>query len=71
MKFKLWYFEAVSDIQRELRAVLDSIKENDFHGAFEAWKKSWDWCILCSQGDYLEADVGQNWISYAIASFFT
>jgi hypothetical protein len=22
-----------------LRAVLDSIKENDFHGAFEAWEK--------------------------------
>jgi hypothetical protein len=32
-------FETVSDIQRESRAVLSSIKENDFHGAFEAWKK--------------------------------
>jgi hypothetical protein len=29
----------VSDIQRELQAVLNRIKENDFHGAFEAWKK--------------------------------
>jgi hypothetical protein len=28
----------VSDIQRELQAVLSSIKENDFHSAFEAWK---------------------------------
>jgi hypothetical protein len=27
----------MSDIQRELQAVLDSIKENDFHSAFEAW----------------------------------
>jgi hypothetical protein len=27
----------VSNIQRESQAVLDSIKENDFHGAFEAW----------------------------------
>jgi hypothetical protein len=27
------------DIQRESKVVLDSIKENDFHGAFEAWKK--------------------------------
>jgi hypothetical protein len=26
-------------IQRELQAVLDSIKENDFHSACEAWKK--------------------------------
>jgi hypothetical protein len=32
-------FEAVSDIQRELQAVLDSIIENDFHGASEASKK--------------------------------
>jgi hypothetical protein len=36
MKLKGQRFETV-DIQRELQAVLDSIKENDFHGAFEAW----------------------------------
>jgi hypothetical protein len=30
----------VSDIQMESQAVLDSIKENYFHGAFEAWKKT-------------------------------
>jgi hypothetical protein len=36
----------VSDIQR----ILDSIKENDFHGTFEEWKKWWDRCI-CSQWD--------------------
>jgi hypothetical protein len=43
----------VSDIQRESQAVLDSIKENYFHGAFEAWKKLWD---RCSQGDHFEDD---------------
>jgi hypothetical protein len=32
-------FKTVSDIQRESQAVLDSIKEKNFHGAFEAWKK--------------------------------
>jgi hypothetical protein len=32
-------FETVSDIQTKSRAVLDSIKKNDFHDAFEAWKK--------------------------------
>jgi hypothetical protein len=37
MKLKGRRFE--TDIQRESQAVLDSIKENDFHGAFEAWKK--------------------------------
>jgi hypothetical protein len=38
MKLKGRRFETVSDIQRESQAELDSIKENDFHGAFEAWK---------------------------------
>jgi hypothetical protein len=52
-------FERVSDIQRELQAVLKSIKENDFHGAFEVWKKRWDYCVR-SQGDYFEGHGSQN-----------
>jgi hypothetical protein len=28
--------------KRESQAVLDSIRENDFHGTFEAWKKKND-----------------------------
>jgi hypothetical protein len=40
MKLKGRRFETVSDIQRESQTVLDSIKENDFHGAFEAWEKT-------------------------------
>jgi hypothetical protein len=36
MKLKGQWPETMSDIQRESQAVLDSIKENDFHGAFEA-----------------------------------
>jgi hypothetical protein len=39
MKLKGRLLETVSDIQRELHVVSDSIKENDFHGAFEVWKK--------------------------------
>jgi hypothetical protein len=39
MKLKGRRFETVCDIQRESQAVLDSIKANDFRGAFEAWKK--------------------------------
>jgi hypothetical protein len=49
----------VSDIQRESQVVLDSIKENDIHSAFEAWKKVLDCCIH-SQGDYFEGDGNQN-----------
>jgi hypothetical protein len=40
MKLKGRRFETVSDIQREPQAVLDSIKENYFHSAFEVWKKT-------------------------------
>jgi hypothetical protein len=36
MKLKGSHFETVSDIQRELQEIFESIKENDFHGAFEA-----------------------------------
>jgi hypothetical protein len=39
MKLKGRHFETVSDIQRESQAVLDRIKENDFHGPFDAWEK--------------------------------
>jgi hypothetical protein len=44
----------------ESLAELDSITENDFHSAFEAWKKKrWDHCIHC-QGDSFEGDGSQN-----------
>jgi hypothetical protein len=59
MKQKGRRFKTVSDIQRESQAVLDSIRENDFHGAFEVLKKQWDHCIR-SQGDYFEGDGSQN-----------
>jgi hypothetical protein len=39
--------------------VLDSSKENDFHSAFEAWKKRWDRCVH-TKGDYFEEDGSQN-----------
>jgi hypothetical protein len=32
--------ETVTDIKRESQAVLDSIRENDLHAAFEAWIKN-------------------------------
>jgi hypothetical protein len=39
VKLKGIYFEVVSDIQRGFQAVLNSIEENYFHSAFEAWEK--------------------------------
>jgi hypothetical protein len=40
MKLKGRRLETVSDIQRQSQAALDSIKKNDFHGAFEVWGKT-------------------------------
>jgi hypothetical protein len=59
MKLKGRCFETVPDTQRELQEVFDSIKEIDFHGAFEVHKKRWDRCI-CFQGDSFEGDGSQN-----------
>jgi hypothetical protein len=39
IKLKGRRFETVSDIQRESQAVLDSIKKNGFHSAFQEWRK--------------------------------
>jgi hypothetical protein len=41
IKLKRRCCERVSDIQRVLQVVFDSIKENDFHGTFEAGKKNY------------------------------
>jgi hypothetical protein len=49
----------VSDIQREWQAVLNSIKENDFHSAFEAWEKRWDRCIR-SQGETILKEMADK-----------
>jgi hypothetical protein len=59
MKLKGRRFETVCDIQRESQVVLHNIKENYFHGVFEAWKKRWDRCIHF-QGDYFEGGGSQN-----------
>jgi hypothetical protein len=62
MKLKRRHFETVSDIQKESQPVLNSIQENDFHIAFEAWKKQWDRCIR-SQRVYFEGDGSQNLVT--------
>jgi hypothetical protein len=36
----------LSYVQRESQAVLDSIKENDFHGVSEAWGGGDDWIAV-------------------------
>jgi hypothetical protein len=59
MKPKGQRFETVSDIEREPQAVLNSIKENEFHGAFEAWKKAMK-SPYTFQNNYFEGHGNQN-----------
>jgi hypothetical protein len=40
IELKVRHFETVADNQRESQAELDSIEENDLHGAFEAWEET-------------------------------
>jgi hypothetical protein len=71
IKLKGRRFETVSDIQRESQAVLDNIKENDFHGNFEASGGGggrWDRCVR-SQGNYFEGDGSQISINMAAYLF--
>jgi hypothetical protein len=51
MKLNEQHSESVSDTLKELQVVLDSIKNNNFHGASESWKKLWNHCIH-SQWDF-------------------
>jgi hypothetical protein len=46
IKLKGRPFETAPDIWSESQRVLNSIKENDFHGAFEMWRKLWDLSFL-------------------------
>jgi hypothetical protein len=59
MKLKGRRFETMSDIHRKSQAVLDSFKESDFRGAFEAWEKRSNRCIRF-QCVYFEGDGSQK-----------
>lgn len=59
MRLKGRRFETVEEIQQESQMVLDSLEEEDFQGAFQAWQKRWERCIE-SRGDYFEGDSKQN-----------
>jgi hypothetical protein len=59
MKLKGRNFETMSDTQRESQAVLDSVKENNFHGASEV-RKNMGSLYIPSQGDYFEGDVRRS-----------
>jgi len=44
------------EIQAESQAVLNTLRENDFHKCFKNWQRRCDHC-QASEGDYSEGDA--------------
>ena len=57
MKLKGRRFQTMEEIQAELQAVLNTLRENDFQECFKNWQRRWDRC-QASEGDYFEGDAG-------------
>ena len=47
----------MEEIQAELQAVLNTLRENDFRQCFKNWRRRLDRC-QASEGDYFEGDAG-------------
>ena len=48
-------FQTLEEIQAELQAVLNMLRENDFQECFKNWQCRWNRQI--SEGDYFEGDA--------------
>jgi len=55
MKLKGRRFQT-EEIQAELQAVLNTLRENDFQECFKNWQRRWDHC-QASEGDCSEGDA--------------
>jgi hypothetical protein len=45
-------------IEAELKTMLNSLTEHDFHDAFKKYQKFWERCV-CAGGDYFMVEGGQ------------
>jgi len=57
MKLKGRRFQTMEEIQAELQAVLNTLRENDFQEGFKNWQRRWDRC-QASEEEYDEGDAG-------------
>ena len=57
MKLKGRRFQTLEEIQAEVQAVLNMLRENDLNECFKNWQRCWDLCHA-SEGDYFEGDAG-------------
>ena len=57
MELKGRRFQTLEEIQAESRAVLNTLRENDFQERFKNWQRRWDRC-QASEWDYFDGDAG-------------
>jgi len=57
MKLKGQRFQTLGEIQAELQAVLNTLRDNDFQECFKNWQRCWDHS-QASEGDYFEGNAG-------------
>jgi hypothetical protein len=57
LKLKRSRFDSIEEIQAESQKALDTLTENDFHEAFQKWRR-WD-RFLHAGGNYFEGDGGR------------
>jgi len=49
------HFGDVTTIKSETTSLLKGLREEEFKGCFQQWKRRWDKCIV-SNGEYFEGD---------------
>jgi hypothetical protein len=57
MKLKGRRSQTFEEIQAESRAVLNTLRENDFQKCSKNWQRRWNHCET-SEWDYFEGDAG-------------
>jgi hypothetical protein len=58
IKLKDRHFDTTEVIEAEPQALLNTLTEHDFQGAFKKRHKHWDRCIRAEE-NFLESDGGQ------------
>ena len=54
-KFRVCYYETIEEMKEAVTKVIDTLTQEDFHGAFQKLLERYNKCIVAG-GDYFEGD---------------
>ena len=55
LKLRGCHYETTEEMQEAVTKVIDTLTQEDFHGAFQKWLERYNKCISAG-GDYFEGD---------------